>query len=145
LAASPESAVVTDQAAKSPLPENEERRRSGRSRALLGGTIVFRDGTGTVSCVVRNRTADGIQLEIPANQLVPKRFYLVTAKDSQVYEAELVWKKADRIGVAVRGTVDPSTTDAKALQFLRRFKPGKGTNTETDPGRKLWDDDRWPV
>lgn len=136
---------MTDEAAKSPLPEYEERRRSGRNRTLLGGTIVFRDGTGTVSCVVRNRTADGIQLEIPANHLIPKRFYLVTARDNQVYEAELVWKKADRIGVAVGGIVDPSTADAKALQFLKRLRPGKVMSGEADPSRKLWDDDRWPV
>lgn len=137
--------AVSDESAKSPLPDHEERRRSGRSRTLLGATIIFRDGTATVPCLVRNRTENGTQLEIPANQLIPKRFYLVTAKDGQVYEAELVWKKANRIGVAIGRIVDPSTANVKALQFLRKPKSGAGANAGDDPTRKLWDDDRWPV
>jgi len=136
---------VAEESAKSLLPHHEERRHSGRSRTLLGSTIIFRDGTRTISCVVRNRTKDGIQLEIPGDQLVPNRFYLLTAKDDQVYEAELVWKKASRIGVALGNIVDPLTTSAKALHFLRTLKSGHGTNAEADPSRILLDDDRWPV
>ena len=110
----------------------------------LGATIVFRNGTGTISCVVRNRAEDGTQLEIPPNQLVPKRFYLITARDNQVYEAELVWKKGNRIGVALGKTIDPSAANAKALHFLNAHKPGNATGGP-DPNRKSWDDDRWPV
>lgn len=136
---------MAEEPAKSLLPDHEERRGSGRSRTLLGATVIFRDGTATVPCVVRNRTANGAQLEIPANQLIPKRFYLVTAKDNKVYEAELVWKRTNRIGIAIGKTVDPSTTDVKALQFLRKPKSEAGANAADDPSRKLWDDDRWPV
>ncbi|HLY06595.1 MAG TPA: hypothetical protein VKR31_12695 [Rhizomicrobium sp.] len=136
---------MSEESAKSPLPDQAERRRSGRSRTLLGATIIFRDGTTTVPCMVRNRTEHGTQLEIPPNPLIPKRFYLVTAKDNEVYEAELVWKKANRIGVTIGKRVDPSTTNARALQVLRKLKPVHGANAEADPNRKLWDDDRWPV
>ena len=136
---------VPDETLKPVLPDQEERRRSGRSRTLLGATIIFHDGSGTVPCVVRNRTENGTQLEIAGDQLVPKQFYLLTAKDNLVYEAELIWKKANRIGVAVGKTIDPLTTKAKALQFLRRQKSGNAAAAGTDPSRKLWDDDRWPV
>ena len=138
---------MPDEAAKSRVPDrDEERRRSGRSRTLIGATIVFRDGTGTVRCVVRNRTENGTQLEIPADQLIPKWFYLVVAKDNQVYEAELVWKKGNRVGVAIGTSVDPSTTNVKALQFLRKLRSGKDATPGTDRGRKSWDDDsRWPI
>lgn len=136
---------MPDESAKPPLSDHKERRRSGRSRTLLGATIIFRDGTATVPCVVRNRTENGTQLEIPASQLIPNRFYLVTAKDNRVYEAELVWKKANRIGVAIGKTFDPSTANVKALQFLRKPKSEAGANANDDPGRKSWDDDRWPV
>lgn len=135
---------MPEETAKPPLVDHEERRRSGRSRTLLGARIIFRDGTGVVPCVVRNRTESGTQLEIPANQLVPKRFYLVTAKDNQVYEAELVWKKANRIGVAIGKAVDPATTNARALQFLKKRKSANA-DAGADPTRMLWDDDRWPV
>lgn len=136
---------MPDQPQKSPLPDHGERRRQGRSRTLIGGTIIFRDGSGTVRCVVRNRTAEGIQLEIPPSQLLPKCFYLATAKDDQVFEAELIWKKASRIGVKIGKTIDPSTV--KVLQFLKKAQGG-GDKTDAEAGSevKVWDDDsRWPV
>ena len=126
-------------------PDHKERRHSGRSRTLIGATIVFRDGSGTVPCIVRNRTEQGTQLEIPEGQLIPRQFYLVTAKDHRVCEAELIWKKANRIGVAIGGRVDPATANAKALQFLRTPRSANGADT-SDPEGKSWDDDpRWPV
>lgn len=134
---------MPNKAAGSNSTGREERRRSGRSRTLIGGTIVFRDGTGFVQCVVRNRTETGTQLEIPANQLIPRHFYLVTAKDNRVYEAELVWKKANRIGVAIGRTIDLSTTHIPALQFLKK---AKAVGAEANPAEKTWDDDsRWPI
>lgn len=137
---------MPDKPQQSPLADHGERRRQGRSRTLIGGTIIFRDGSGTVRCVVRNRTAEGIQLEIPPSQLLPKCFYLVTAKDDQVFEAELIWKKAGRIGVKIGKAIDPSTTNEKALQFLKKPKGADKTDVPAGSEIKVWDDDsRWPV
>lgn len=133
---------MPDEAAKPVFPDHDERRRSGRGRTLFGGTIVFRDGSATVHCVVRNRTGHGVQIEVPESQLIPRRFFLVNSKDDQVYEAELVWRKADRIGVVLGRTIDPETSREKALRFLR--KPVAAAASETE--MHSWEDkSRWPV
>lgn len=133
---------MSEEAAKTGLTDNEERRRSGRGRTLFGGTIVFRDGSATVHCVVRNRTGHGVQIEVPESQLIPRRFFLINSKDDQVYEAELVWRKADRIGVVLGRIIDPATSHEKALRFLR--KPGSAVAAEAEV--HSWEDkSRWPV
>ena len=138
---------MSDENAKTSLPDSDERRQLARGRALVGATIVFRDGTSSVHCIVRNRSQYGAQLEIPENHLVPKRFYLVTAKDASVHDAELVWRTGNRMGIALLGTVDLSTANNPALRHLRRLLPRTGTDhQQAEHDRKLWEDEsRWPV
>jgi hypothetical protein len=124
----------------------QERRRSGRRRALVGGTIVLRDGSHTFPCIVRDRTERGARIEISADQLIPMRFWLLTSKDNIAHDAEIAWRKARIVGLRFRGALDVSTAAGPDVQFLKRIKLGAAANSATSSVKAVDDDDsRWPV
>src|SRR5579871_2323189 len=125
-------------------PQTEDDRRgSQRSRALVGGTIVFRDGSHTLPCVVRNRSDLGIQIEVPGDQLTPNRFYLLTTKDNVAFEVEVAWRKGGRTGLTILHAADLATTEDPAFHFLKRMRFGAaGSPPAKPPGE---DEERWPV
>lgn len=76
----------------------EEKRICIRSRSLKPAMITF--GGGGISCVVRNRSEAGAQLEVETPVGIPDRFFLMIGNESAARRCRLVWRKEKRIGVA---------------------------------------------
>ena len=77
-----------------------EQRQHPRSRTLKGAQIVFNNAACVIDCVVRNASDGGATLQIASLVGVPDHF-LLRVSDAPVPRAcHVVWRGADRIGVA---------------------------------------------
>jgi hypothetical protein len=76
-----------------------ERRKFQRHRVLKGASISF-NNSGAITCTVRNLSDGGACLDFGCAAGIPQNFTLVLDADQVVRQSRVVWKKADRIGVA---------------------------------------------
>ena len=96
-----------------------ERRRDPRSRALLAGKLANEDATQTLDCVIRNLSADGAMIETSAPHLVPREMHLVQIKEGIVWDAEVIWRRGNRVGLKLKTRHDLRETTEKQLRALR--------------------------
>ncbi len=54
----------------------QDRRRDVRQRVIYGGVLAYNDRFSTMDCVVRNFTASGAKIALPANAILPDRLAL---------------------------------------------------------------------
>jgi hypothetical protein len=76
----------------------KDRRRAPRSEVNAQGLIIGGEGDCVLACVIRNVSILGAMVEAPEAD-VPERFFLVDLVGSVAYEAELVWRRAGRVGL----------------------------------------------
>lgn len=87
----------------------EENRIIRRQRVLKTGHIILPNGTSTLSCVIRNITVAGAQIEMPATAGAPEKFKLVDVQTGRSHNAEVVWRKGNRWGLSFSD--DPQEPD----------------------------------
>jgi hypothetical protein len=133
-----------------------EARRSRRIRTFVGGKIVFRDGSVSFSCVVRDCSEHGAKIAIDASQPIPKRFYLITTKHRLAYDAEVVWRVGGSAGVKFHQVLDLVSITDPERRFLRLLSAElcarAGTEAVTPnisaqavSDTEADDDPRWPL
>lgn len=81
----------------------DERRKAQRGRTLKGGTIAFNHGAG-ISCRVRNLSPAGACLEVASQIGILDAFLLIIDHDNFRRPCHVIWRSAERIGVAFRAT-----------------------------------------
>ncbi|MBI5939220.1 MAG: PilZ domain-containing protein [Caulobacterales bacterium] len=96
-----------------------DRRRVGRQRALLAGKLANEDATSTVDCVIRNISADGAMIETTTPQLIPNQLHLVQIKEGVAWDAEVIWRRGNRIGLSLGDRHDLRESTEKQLRALR--------------------------
>lgn len=87
----------------------DDKRIIRRQRTLKSGLIMLPNGTSTLSCVIRNVTVAGAQIELPAAAGVPGEFTLVDVQSNRSYNAKVVWRKGNRWGLSFSD--DPEETE----------------------------------
>lgn len=92
-----------------------------RPRTFFGGRLVFRDGSFSFACVIRELSETGARIELPASRLVPQRLYLLSSKKQIAYDAEIIWRKGTAAGLKFHATVDLTKSADPQFQFLRRL------------------------
>lgn len=102
-----------------PVSKSVERRRAGRQRALLAGKLANEDATSTLDCIIRNISADGAMIETSTPQMVPNQLHLVQIKEGVVWDAEVIWRRGNRIGLSLGDRHDLRETTQKQLKALR--------------------------
>jgi len=102
-------------------PLEDELRRSVRTRTLLAGRIVFRDGAYSYECVVRDMSEGGARVEVPAAQMLPRRFYFLTSREEVAYDAELAWRTRIMAGIKFRDSIQLATCKDPKLRYLRQI------------------------
>ncbi len=96
-----------------------ERRGGHRNRALLAGKVANQDATQTLDCVIRNLSADGAMIETPTPHLVPAEMHLVQIKEGIAWDAEVIWRRGNRVGVKLNARHDLRESTEKQLRALR--------------------------
>lgn len=82
---------------------NLERRGQARVECLIEVAVDFNDVLKE-SVIVRDISATGAKIEVPADLFIPQRFDLAGLIDGSKVRCELVWRKADVIGVKFAGS-----------------------------------------
>ncbi len=103
----------------STLSISADRRAAGRHRALLAGKLANDDATTTIDCVIRNISNTGAMIETATPQLIPNRLHLVQVKEGTVWDVEVVWRRGNRIGLALGERHDLRDTTETQLKALR--------------------------
>jgi hypothetical protein len=87
-----------------------EKRKEARRRCYLGGRIEFNQRRTMVECIVRNRTAQGMQVVLQGARALPIEFDLVLPEKRETHRAEIVWRSADAMGL-ITAPADRSADD----------------------------------
>jgi hypothetical protein len=92
----------------------QDRRASTRDKVLFGGVAEV-DTRSTMNCVVRNFSENGACVEIDRDARVPEQVNLTIARKGRSYLARVIWRQANRLGLAFRVMItDPATSDLDA-------------------------------
>ena len=102
-----------------PVSKSVDRRRAGRPRALLAGKLANEDATSTLDCVIRNISADGAMIETTTPQMVPGQLHLVQVTEGVAWDAQVIWRRGNRIGLSLGDRHDLRETTEKQLRVLR--------------------------
>lgn len=79
-----------------------ERRRTPRTRCLLGGRILFEDRLRTLDCRLRNVSEHGALLVTEAVDILPAAFRFTIDARGETREAHLRWRAPGKFGVETR-------------------------------------------
>lgn len=102
----------------------QDRRQNVRDKVLLGGVAEIREIGSTMDCVVRNFSESGACVEFDAHTNLPDEISLTIKRKGRSYLARMIWRHANRVGLAFRAMVtDPPADDFDAR--LRRSEQKK--------------------
>ena len=102
-----------------------ERRQSARDRVILGSVASINDRGSTMDCVVRNISDGGACVEFDETAKLPDEMNLTIARKGRSFLAKMIWRQADRVGLAFR-TMTASGVPASDLdERLRRSEQKK--------------------
>ena len=76
-----------------------DRRKNFRVEWNSPGTIYSREGGSGYHCIVKDLSNGGVKISGVAVADVPDQFTLHIAGDSKTRECEVLWRKADSLGV----------------------------------------------
>ncbi|HXI07406.1 PilZ domain-containing protein [Herbaspirillum sp. HC18] len=90
----------------------QDRRQEVRDKVLLGGVAGINERGQALDCVVRDISEHGACVEINETTRLPRGISLHIPRKGRWFIAELIWRHADRVGLAFRAMVtDPPTDD----------------------------------
>jgi hypothetical protein len=96
----------------------QDRRQNVRDKVLLGGVVEIREIGSTMDCVVRNFSESGACVEFNAQANLPEEISLTIKRKGRSYLARMIWRHANRVGLAFRAMV----TDAPVDDFDARLR-----------------------
>ena len=97
-----------------------EGRKTPRKRVVLGGKIIYNDGTYSLDCRIRDVSDTGARVILSASSIIPARVVLLDVRNSIAYETEVVWMKSPEFGLRflskhlLRGQLPPQLMYLKA-------------------------------
>jgi hypothetical protein len=95
----------------------QDRRQSVRDKVLLGGVAEIPEIGSTMDCVVRNFSERGACVELSPSTNLPDEINLTIKRKGRSYLARMIWRQADRVGLAFRAMI----TDAPVDDFDARL------------------------
>ena len=102
----------------------QDRRESVRDKVFLGGLAESGTRGSTMDCVVRNFSENGACVEFDSSARIPDEINLTISQRGRSYLARMIWRQANRVGLAFRAMVsDKPESDLDAR--LRRSEKKK--------------------
>jgi PilZ domain len=103
----------------------QDRRQSAREKVLFGGVAEISEGGPAMDCVVRNFSDAGACVEFNSSRDVPDAMNLAIARKGRSYLATLIWREANRVGLALRAMVTDPPPESDLGERLRRSEQKK--------------------
>ena len=110
----------------------QDRRESVRDKVLFGGVAEISDRGTTMDCVVRNFSDRGACVELESSAKLPDQMRVMIARKGRSYLARMIWRQANRVGLAFKTMVTDAPVDdidvrlrrseAKKRKLQRRIK-----------------------
>ena len=102
----------------------QDRRASARDKVFYGGVAEIND-SATMGCVVRNFSEGGACVELDSAARLPHEIKVTITRKGRSYLAEMIWRQANRVGLAFKTmlTDAPPASDLDAR--LRRSEKKK--------------------
>jgi hypothetical protein len=98
-----------------------DRRRTQRRRSLLTAKLATRDASLTIDCVIRNLSPEGALVETTSPHLIPHELHLMQVREGIVWDAGIIWRNGNRIGLVLGERHDLRETTALQLRALRNI------------------------
>lgn len=109
----------------------QDRRASARDKVLYGAVAEINDSS-TMDCVVRNFSETGACVELDSATSIPREINLTIARKGRSYLAQMIWRQANRVGLAFKTMITDAPADdldarlrrseRKKRQLQRRIK-----------------------
>lgn len=106
----------------------QDRRQKVRDKVLLGGVAEIREIGSTMDCVVRNFSEGGACVEFNTQANLPEEISLTIKRKGRSYLARMIWRHANRVGLAFRAMV----TDAPVDDFDARLRRSEQKKRELE-------------
>jgi hypothetical protein len=121
-------------------PRVVNQRRAARKRTLLGGKVVYGEGTFIRDCRIRDVSDTGARIVLPAGEFIPEKVFLLESRRPVAHEAEVSWIKAPEFGLRFLKTYMLKKELPKELAFLgtlwnRVCAPLDGTPVELESSK----------
>jgi hypothetical protein len=103
------------------MPPLVESRKTTRKRVILGGKVVYNEGSYTTDCRIRDISDAGARIVLAPGIVIPTRVVLVDTRSAIAYESEVIWLRPPDFGLrflatySLRGVVPPH------LHYLKRY------------------------
>jgi len=104
-----------------------DRRQGIREKVFLGGVAEINERGSTMDCVVRNINERGACVEIDETAKLPESINLNIPRKGRSFLAKMIWRHANRVGLAFRTMMTDSPADdvdarLRRSQLKRRIK-----------------------
>jgi hypothetical protein len=97
----------------------QDRRQSARDKVLLGAVAEISKTGATVDCVVRDFSGHGACVEIDRATNLPEELSLTVRQKGRSYLARMIWRRANRVGLAFRAMVTDVPEDDIDVRLRR--------------------------
>ena len=102
-----------------------------RRRMLKSGVIAYNNRFCTLPCMVRDVSATGARLRVDTSVSAPDTFELIIESDGLEASAEVVWRRANELGVRFIGA--PRQVAAKRSQVVSATQPAQAPSLRRKP------------
>src|SRR5262245_17316664 len=103
------------------LPPVVEARKTPRKRVILGGKVIYNEGSYTTDCRIRDLSEGGARIVLAPGLVIPTRVVLVDTRNGTAYESEVAWMKAPEFGLKFVATHSVRGALPQHLQYLKRY------------------------
>ncbi len=101
----------------------QDMRKAVRERTFFGGDIAFNQRMSTMTCVVRNFSAQGALLGFHNTATVPDKFDLVIRQKQRSFRTRMVWRRASEAGVVFEA--EQVSSEPMPIEWARRLQAWK--------------------
>jgi hypothetical protein len=97
-----------------------DNRVGGRAKAKLPAKIVFGGKQFVLDCTIRDLSAGGARLAVPAADILPDDVILIEPQSMLAFDSRVQWRRKSLAGLSFKKAVsldDPSNPDTKVLRM----------------------------
>jgi hypothetical protein len=107
------------------LRDQENRRREVRHPTCVKARICYGpQGSVSIPCTIQNISNGGALIEADEVSLLPVAFRLMNPSQGLAYDAKVMWRRGNQVGVAFSQTIDlkpKAGLGARALRAVRQL------------------------
>src|ERR1700759_2770867 len=97
----------------------QDRRHGARDKVFMGGVAEINDSGSTMNCVVRNFSDRGACVELESAAKLPDQMRVTIARKGRSYLARMIWRPANRVGLAFKPMVMDAPVDDLDIRLSR--------------------------